>query len=118
MEVTYETIIGDIVDFDEDTADIFLECGMHCIDCPVSRMETWIMLASELQPLKALRPILTSLVGISTYFSDLQPSKVDSSISPILQESFTPSSEKQFENALNSTSTQLSGIATSTRLKQ
>ncbi|MBP3293544.1 MAG: DUF1858 domain-containing protein, partial [Clostridia bacterium] len=40
MEVTYETIIGDIVDFDEDTADIFLECGMHCIDCPVSRMET------------------------------------------------------------------------------
>ncbi len=40
MEVTYDTIIGDIVDFDEDTAEIFLECGMHCIDCPVSRMET------------------------------------------------------------------------------
>lgn len=40
MEVTYETIIGDIVDFDEDTADIFLESGMHCIECPVSRMET------------------------------------------------------------------------------
>ncbi len=40
MEVTYETIIGDIVDFDEDTAEIFLESGMHCIDCPVSRMET------------------------------------------------------------------------------
>ncbi len=40
MEVTKETIIGDIVDFDEDTGDIFLECGMHCIDCPVSRMES------------------------------------------------------------------------------
>ncbi len=40
MEVTKDTIIGDIVDFDEDTAEIFLACGMHCIDCPVSRMET------------------------------------------------------------------------------
>lgn len=40
MEITYETIIGDIVDFDEDTAEIFLDCGMHCIECPVSRMET------------------------------------------------------------------------------
>ena len=40
MKVTLETIIGDIVDFDEATAEIFLECGMHCIDCPVSRMES------------------------------------------------------------------------------
>lgn len=40
MEVTLETIVGDVVDFDEDTAEIFLECGMHCIDCPVSRMES------------------------------------------------------------------------------
>ena len=40
MEVTGETIIGEVVDFDEETAEIFLECGMHCIDCPVSRMES------------------------------------------------------------------------------
>ena len=40
MEVKLDTIIGDIVDFDEDTAEIFLECGTHCIDCPVSRMES------------------------------------------------------------------------------
>ena len=40
MKVTLETIVGDVVDFDEDTAEIFLECGMHCIDCPVSRMES------------------------------------------------------------------------------
>ena len=39
MEVTKDTIIGDIIDFDEDTAEIFLECCMHCIECPVSRME-------------------------------------------------------------------------------
>lgn len=40
MKVTLETVIGDIVDFDEDTAEIFLEAGMHCIECPVSRMES------------------------------------------------------------------------------
>ncbi len=40
MKVTLETIIGDIVDFDEGTAEIFLASGMHCIDCPVSRMES------------------------------------------------------------------------------
>ena len=40
MEVTKDTIIGDIIDFDEDAAEIFLSCGMHCIDCPVSRMES------------------------------------------------------------------------------
>ena len=40
MEVKLDSIIGDIVDFDEDTAEIFLESGMHCIDCPVSRMES------------------------------------------------------------------------------
>ena len=39
MKVTLETVIGDIIDFDPDTAEIFLECGMHCFGCPVSRME-------------------------------------------------------------------------------
>ncbi len=40
MNVTLETVIGDIVDYDAGTADIFLEAGMHCISCPVSRMES------------------------------------------------------------------------------
>ena len=40
MKVMLETVIGDIVDCDENVADIFLEAGMHCISCPVSRMET------------------------------------------------------------------------------
>ena len=39
MEITRETVIGDIVDFDPETAEVFMDCGMHCIDCPVSRME-------------------------------------------------------------------------------
>ena len=40
MEITRETVIGDIVDFDPETAEAFMDCGMHCIDCPVSRMES------------------------------------------------------------------------------
>ena len=40
MEVTKDTIIGDIIDCDEAAGDFFLEIGMHCLDCPVSRSET------------------------------------------------------------------------------
>ena len=40
MEMTRETVIGDIVDFDPETAEVFMDCGMHCIDCPISRMES------------------------------------------------------------------------------
>ena len=40
MEITRETVIGDIVDFDPETAEVFMDCGMHLIDCPVSRMES------------------------------------------------------------------------------
>lgn len=40
MTVTKDTIIGDILDFDDTTAEYFLEMGMHCLGCPSSRGET------------------------------------------------------------------------------
>ncbi len=40
MEVTRETIIGDILDFDIETAQFFFEIGMHCLGCPHSRGES------------------------------------------------------------------------------
>lgn len=40
FEVTPDTIIGDILDTDFDTAPFFLEMGMHCLGCPASRGET------------------------------------------------------------------------------
>lgn len=40
MIVTKDTIIGDILDADFDTAPFFLEMGMHCLGCPASRGET------------------------------------------------------------------------------
>lgn len=40
MNVTTDTIIGDIMDADSDTAQFFLEIGMHCLGCPSSRGET------------------------------------------------------------------------------
>ena len=40
MEVTRETVIGDILDYDIETAQFFFEIGMHCLGCPASRGET------------------------------------------------------------------------------
>ncbi|MCQ2416773.1 MAG: DUF1858 domain-containing protein [Oscillospiraceae bacterium] len=40
MEITKETIIGDILDVDQETAPFFLEMGMHCLGCPASRGES------------------------------------------------------------------------------
>ena len=38
--VTKESIIGDILDADQGTAQFFFEIGMHCLGCPMSRRET------------------------------------------------------------------------------
>ena len=40
MKVTRESVIGDVLDADMDTAEYFFEIGMHCLGCPASRGET------------------------------------------------------------------------------
>ncbi|MBQ0102279.1 MAG: DUF1858 domain-containing protein [Firmicutes bacterium] len=40
MEITRETIIGDVLDYDSGTAQFFFEIGMHCLGCPASRGES------------------------------------------------------------------------------
>lgn len=40
MEITKDSIIGDILDADVDTAQYFFEIGMHCLGCPASRGES------------------------------------------------------------------------------
>jgi hybrid cluster-associated redox disulfide protein len=40
MEITKETVIGDVLDYDMETAQFFLEIGMHCLGCPASRGES------------------------------------------------------------------------------
>ena len=40
MIVTKETLIGDILDFNVETARFFFEIGMHCLGCPHSRGES------------------------------------------------------------------------------
>ena len=40
MKVTKESIIGDVLDYNRDTAQFFFEIGMHCLGCPASRGET------------------------------------------------------------------------------
>ena len=40
MEVTKDSIIGDVLDYDVDTAQFFFAIGMHCLGCPASRGES------------------------------------------------------------------------------
>ena len=40
MEVTKKSIIGDVLDFDANTAKFFFEIGMHCLGCPSARGES------------------------------------------------------------------------------
>ena len=40
MTVTKDSLIGDILDFDVNTAQFFFEIGMHCLGCPHSRGES------------------------------------------------------------------------------
>lgn len=40
MVVTKDTLIGDVLDFDVETAKFFFEIGMHCLGCPHSRGES------------------------------------------------------------------------------
>ena len=40
MQITKDTVIGNILDEAPDTAPFFLEMGLHCLGCPASRGET------------------------------------------------------------------------------
>ena len=40
MVVTKESLIGDVLDYDIETAQFFFEIGMHCLGCPASRGES------------------------------------------------------------------------------
>ncbi len=40
MEITKNSIIGDVLDKHPETAQIFMSIGMHCLGCPASRGET------------------------------------------------------------------------------
>ena len=40
IEITKDTIIGDILDVAPQTAPIFLSIGMHCLGCPSAQQES------------------------------------------------------------------------------
>ena len=40
MIVTKQSIIGDVLDHNVDTAQFFLAIGMHCLGCPSARGES------------------------------------------------------------------------------
>ena len=38
--INKDMTIGEMLELDENLADVFMGFGMHCISCPVSQMET------------------------------------------------------------------------------
>jgi hybrid cluster-associated redox disulfide protein len=40
MEITKDTIIGDILSAKPQAAEFLMEVGMHCLGCPAARGET------------------------------------------------------------------------------
>ena len=40
MIVTKQSIIGEVLDYDVETAQFFLAIGMHCLGCPSARGES------------------------------------------------------------------------------
>ena len=40
MVITKKSIIGDILDYEPETAQFFFAIGMHCLGCPHSRGES------------------------------------------------------------------------------
>ena len=40
MEITKNSIIGDVLDQYPDTAELFFSIGMHCLGCPAARGES------------------------------------------------------------------------------
>lgn len=40
MQITKQSIIGDVLDAAPDTAVFFFEMGMHCLGCPSARGES------------------------------------------------------------------------------
>ena len=40
MKVTKESLIGDVLEYDVETAQFFFEIGMHCLGCPSARGES------------------------------------------------------------------------------
>ena len=40
MVVTKKSVIGDILDYEPETAQFFFAIGMHCLGCPASRGES------------------------------------------------------------------------------
>ena len=40
MKVTKQSIIGDVLDYNRETAQFFFEIGMHCLGCPSARGES------------------------------------------------------------------------------
>ena len=56
MEITKNSIIGDVLDQYPDTAELFFSIGMHCLGCPASRLKrlVWYTVQTQMHSLQTL----------------------------------------------------------------
>lgn len=40
MKITKDWTIGEVLEYNDDLADVLMGFGMHCFSCPLSQMET------------------------------------------------------------------------------
>ena len=64
-QINKDTLIGDILQLDGQTARFFLEIGMHCLGCPASRSETLeeACMVHDVDPAQLLLKINRHLAG-------------------------------------------------------
>ena len=63
MEITKNSIIGDVLDQHPETAQIFLSIGMHCLGCPLQearqlRKPAWFTAQTPTRLLRQLTRLL------------------------------------------------------------
>ena len=63
--VTKDTMIGDLLQIDQNVAPLLLNIGMHCLGCPSSQMETWFTdLTRMILSLKSTHSSITTSVNL------------------------------------------------------
>ena len=67
-KVTKDTMIGELLQIDENVAPMLLNIGMHCLGCPSSQMETIAEAASKAPPPHAFSSTFSSF---SSFFCSL-----------------------------------------------
>ena len=66
MEITKDTLIGEMLEKDMGIAYVLMQCGMHCVGCPASAGESIYFEASEQHLLKNAADGVSEVIYVVT----------------------------------------------------